>query len=199
MNKRNGRTQGPRAGARGGGAIQTAAGERRPRKCPNCNKEHTERICAHPAISVEKRLCWHCNGMGHQANKCPHKGKPMIKAIEDGPANPEPMFVVDDEGYTPVRRGLRPKPQAITLANFIHKNQYETFAERAGAPTHRPASSGSSGRSSGTRPPPARTASSTTPATVPTQSRRALGEPIGSPDGRSESLYRESRRALGRL
>ena len=104
---------------------------RQPRKCPNCNKEHPERICPYPAIDKSKRRCWICDQEGHQSNACPNKkaGAP-IKAIEDQQSGSMPFFgvgLVDEQGFTKVVKGSRPMPTQAKLASFVTANSFESI------------------------------------------------------------------------
>ena len=93
------------------------------RKCPNCSREHAERVCPHFPVDVAKRRCWNCNGEGHRSNQCPVKSKP-INAIEDGSV----VFygcVLDSEGFIPVCHGVKPRLHSATMGDYLVSNIFE--------------------------------------------------------------------------
>ena len=56
------------------------SGDRPPRKCPNCGKEHAARACPEPPVPVDQRRCWTYGGK-HLARDCPQKGKNSGRAV----------------------------------------------------------------------------------------------------------------------
>ena len=115
-----------------------------PRKCPNCNESHPERICPKPSIAKEDRKCWTCGKSGHSSAACPNKkSSGGLKAITDGPvaaveaalkSMPRPMFVVDSEGFQRPRRPWRgkpgrPTPSKCTIAEFVHESTWSALAQ----------------------------------------------------------------------
>ena len=95
---------------------------RAPRKCANCGKEHEQRACPHPSVSVADRPCWTCGKKGHPSAQCPSKAdRSPIKAIEDA----LPFFgnhikaVYDNDGFRPPKKTWRPVQRGASLLDFI--------------------------------------------------------------------------------
>ena len=134
MGRRQGQQQRPPKGQPPGPQPQPPGPNlRNPRKCPNCNKEHVERICPYPSIDKSQRRCWTCNQIGHSSAQCRNKKQAPIKAIEDAkPPQPGsmPFFgigMVDYEGFTKITKGARPQPSKAALASFMGANSYEAL------------------------------------------------------------------------
>ena len=126
------KTQKPKAGA--------PASERSPRKCANCGKTHAERVCPHPAVAREDRVCWTCGKKNHSSRECPDKPartggeRQPLKAIEDM-LRGKSVFSVTNEGDDGWRQASqiqrRPQPRKITVGDFmtttITSNKYSAL------------------------------------------------------------------------
>ena len=80
--KGKGKGKGPSRAA----AIPKGAGKPRPPRCVNRTKEsHTAANCPHPRVPANQRKCFTCQGVGHQASKCPNdpKRRPTAASAED--------------------------------------------------------------------------------------------------------------------
>ena len=128
-NKRKaGQRAAPQQVARGPNAA-SPAGDRGPRRCPNCNGTHPERKCPKPAVAVSDRRCWVCNKKGHVGRDCPDKTK-GVKAIEDVKGANVLNWIgsVDDEGFQQPRRTVRrPTPRPATLGDFLSENVFSAL------------------------------------------------------------------------
>ena len=123
-----------------GGAAQS--GERQPRRCPNCSKQH-DGPCKEPRKEFTDRTCWTCGGK-HMNNDCHKKGQSPIKAIEDAPAAAAgaAFFGKALASVTPAPSKStkatsrpRPRPQGAMFGDFIPPPTSNTFGLLCGSVT----------------------------------------------------------------
>ena len=90
---------------------------------------HAERICPHPAVNCEDRLCWTCGKKNHSSRGCPDKPsrpggneRQPLKAIEDL-LRGHSVFAItseDDDGWRQASQiQRRPQRRRITVGDFM--------------------------------------------------------------------------------
>jgi hypothetical protein len=106
-----------------GGADRRPTGPAREIKCGNCGGKHDTKECKKPRIALDKRACFECGGIGHNARDCPKKGQ---NAVTESDATDSWFGCLTDSGPQVPKKAARPQPQARTLGAFMGKAPVKT-------------------------------------------------------------------------
>ena len=106
------------------------AGERQPRRCPNCTGTHKETRCPHPDVGFKGRKCFNCDQTGHTASACPKPKPKAVRTVEEQSDEPQLCMAMSlgsaAEGFTTQQRkgsarwgASRPTPSRVTVADCL--------------------------------------------------------------------------------
>ena len=124
-NRRNQTTQRPTRPAPSP-SRPTGGDQRRPIRCGNCGETgHISADCKKPRVDPKDRPCFECGKVGHTAARCPNKRdgkKSNVNNLDDDSCH-YAMCLEDDQGFSAVRRGAKPRPMPsmVTMEDVLDK------------------------------------------------------------------------------